>query len=159
MATLDDVYRKYGEASEAAQLLETQLGNLLLSQECIEAGLLEDPDLDRATAIHKRVTKQTLGRLIQSVGTITESNVDLPGLLRDALTSRNRLAHSFFLQHNFRRNSARGRETMLRDLEVIHNTLLEAYDAALLLSGVDIEKLVAEHGDRQLPTGHLPIST
>ena len=26
MPTLDDVYRKFGEASEAAQLLETELG-------------------------------------------------------------------------------------------------------------------------------------
>ena len=30
MPTLDDVYRKFGEASEAAQLLETELGTLLL---------------------------------------------------------------------------------------------------------------------------------
>ena len=159
MATLDDVYRKYGEVSEAAQLLETELGNLLLSQECIEAGLLEDPNANRATAIYRRVIKQTLGRLVQSVDAITGPNMDLPDLLREALTSRNRLAHSFFLQHNFRRNSDQGREAMLRDLEIIHNTLLEAYDAVLLLSGVDIKKLVAEHRDSPLPTGHLPIST
>ena len=156
MATLDDVYRKYGETSEAAQLLETQLGNLLLAHEYIDAGLLEDPD--RATAIYRRITKQTLGRLIRSLSSITDSNVDLNKLFRGALASRNRLSHSFFLQHNFRRNSDQGRDVMLRDLEVIHDILLEAYDAVLLLSGVDLEKLVAEHGDSALPTGHLPIS-
>jgi hypothetical protein len=30
MLTLDDVYSKFGEAAEAAQLLETELGNMLL---------------------------------------------------------------------------------------------------------------------------------
>jgi hypothetical protein len=29
MPTLDDVFRKFGETAEAAQLLETELGNLL----------------------------------------------------------------------------------------------------------------------------------
>ena len=147
MATLDDVYRKYGEVSEAAQLLETQLGNLLLSHKCIEAGLLENPSPDIATAIYRRITKQTLGRLIQSLGTLTDPNVDLDDLLRGALATRNRLTHSFFLQHNFRRNSDAGRDVMLRDLELIHDILLAAYDAVLLVSGVDPEKLVAEHGD------------
>ena len=159
MATLDDVYRKYGEVSEAAQLLETQLGNLLLAHECIDARLLDDPDPDRATAIHRWMTKQTLGRLRQSLSSLTGSNVDLDKLLRGAVASRNRLAHSFFLQHNFRRNSDQGCDVMLRDLEVIHDILLEAYDAVLLLSGVDLGRLVAEQGDRPLPTGHLPIRT
>ena len=159
MATLDDVYRKYGEASEAAQLLETQLGNLILDHECVDAGLLEDPDPDRATAIYKRVTRQTLGRLMKRLRSITDSHVDLGELLRDALASRNRLAHSFFLQHNFRRNSHQRREVMLRDLEAIHDDLLEAYKAVLFLSGIDLEALAAEPGDIALPTGYLPIPT
>ena len=46
---------------------------------------------------------------------------------------------------------------MLRDLHAIHEDLLEAYKAVLLLSGVDLEKLVAELGDSALPTGHLPM--
>ena len=53
MPTLDDVYRKFGEASETAQLLETELGTLLLAHKCIDAGLLENPDPNRATAIYK----------------------------------------------------------------------------------------------------------
>ena len=157
MGTLDDVYRKYGEVSEAAQLLETQLGNLLLFHKCIEAGLLEGPDPDKATAIYRRITKQTLGRLIQSLGAITDSNVDLDDLLRGALTSRNRLTHSFFLEHNFRRNSDQGRDVMLRDLEGIHDVLLEAYESVLLLSGIGREELGSGHWDGALPTGHLQI--
>lgn len=55
MATPDEVYRKFGETSEAAQLLETELGTLLLKRKCIDAGLFEDSDPNRATAIYKKV--------------------------------------------------------------------------------------------------------
>ena len=157
MATLDDVYRKYGETSEAAQLLETDLGNLLLAHKCIDAGLLENPDADTATAIYRQINKQTLGQLIRSLGSISDSDLVLDQLLSVALASRNRLTHSFFLQHNFRRNSDHGCETMLRDLEVIHDDLLVALKAVSLLSGVDLEKLAEEQDGDPLPTHHLPL--
>ena len=86
MPTLDDVYRKFGEASEAAQLLETELGTLLLDHKCIDAGLLENPDPNRATAIYKQINKQTLGRLIRSLGVVGASIVDLEQLLNDAVS-------------------------------------------------------------------------
>ena len=159
MPTLDEVYRKFGQVSEAAQLLETELGNLLLTHKCIDAGLLEHPNAIRATAIYDRINKQTLGALVRSLGSIEDSIENLEKLLSDAVASRNRLTHSFYLQHNFRRNSDDGRDLMLCDLEAIHEELLEAYKAVLLLSGVDLEKLVAEPGEIPLPTGYLPIRT
>ena len=159
MATLDEVYRKFGEVSEAAQLLETELGNLLLTHKCIDGGLLEHPNAIRATAIYARINKQTLGALVRSLGSIVDSIDDLEKLLSDAVASRNRLTHSFYLQHNFRRNSHDGRDVMLCDLEAIHEELLEAYKTVLLFSGVDLEKLVAEPGEIPLPTGYLPIRT
>ena len=159
MPTLDDVYRKFGEVSEAAQLLETELGTLLLKHKCIAAGLLQNPDRSRATAIYDRVNRQTLGQLARSLEKAGASIGGLEQLLGNALVSRNRLVHSFYLKHNLRRNSDDGREVMLGDLEVIHEDLLTAYKAVLLLSGVDLEALVAADGDSALPTGHLPIRT
>ena len=159
MPTLDEVYRKFGEVSEAAQLLETELGTMLLEHKCIDAGLLEHPSSERATAIYKQINKQTLGQLIRSFGTIGHSVEDLEQLLLDALASRNRLTHTFYLQHNLRRNSDDGREVMLRDLEAMHDDLLEAYKALSLISGADLDALVDEFGDLPLPTGHLPILT
>ena len=159
MASLDEVYRKFGEVCEAAQLLETELGTLLLTHKCIDGGLLKDPNALRATAIYDRINKQTLGALVRSLGSIGDSIDDLEELLSDAVASRNRLTHSFYLQHNFRRNSDNGRDVMLCDLEAIHEELLEAYKAVLLLSGLDLEKLVAEPGEIPLPTGHLLIRT
>ena len=35
MPTLDDVYRKFGETAEAAQLLETDLGTIALMIGCL----------------------------------------------------------------------------------------------------------------------------
>lgn len=71
MATREDVYRKFGEASEVAQLLETELGTLLLMRKCIGEDLLTSPDRDRATEIYRHVNRQTLGRLIRTPGTTT----------------------------------------------------------------------------------------
>ena len=156
MPTLDEVYRKFGEASEAAQLLETDLGTLLLEHKCIDAGLLDHSDPERATAIYAQVNRQTLGQLIRSVGPLGDPVDGLEELLRAALVSRNRLVHSFYLHHNLRRNSDEGRDVMLRDLEAIHDDLLEAIKALSLLSGIDLERLAEEHGDGPLPTGHLP---
>jgi hypothetical protein len=39
MPTLDDVYRKFGEVSEAAQLVETELGSMLLFFGAVDEGL------------------------------------------------------------------------------------------------------------------------
>ena len=158
--TRDDVYRKFGETSEAAQLLETELGTLLLEGKLVEDGLLENPDPASATALYDRINRQTLGQLIRSLGLVATSAVEIERMLRDALAAPNRLVHSFYLKHNLRLHSDDGRELMLRDLESIHETLLDAYKVVLALCGVDVERLLAASGGKLLlPIGHLPIRT
>ena len=49
---------------------------------------------------------------------------------------RNRLFHSFFREHNFRRDSAGGRALMLQDLETIHEKIINAYKAVMKLSAL-----------------------
>ena len=159
MPTLDDVHRKFGEVSEAAQLLETELGNLLLTHQCVEADLLQNPDPDRATAIYDRINRKTLGQLIRSLGAAVDPVADLEQILSDALVARNRLTHSFYLRHNVRRNSDDGRDVMLSNLDALHRSLLRAYKALLLLSGIDLDQLVIEEGDAAQPAEHLPIRT
>lgn len=157
MPTLDDVYRKFGETSEAAQLLETELGNIILLNNCIESGHFQCPNSENAIEIVKQIDKQTLGQLIRKLGLGSTSGALLQELLYEALKVRNRLVHSFYLQHNLRRNSDAGCAIMLQDLEAIHEKLLEAYKAIILLSGVDLDKLVAELGTASQPADHLPI--
>lgn len=153
MPTLDDVYRKFGEATEAAQLLETELGNILIKIGVAEENLLSEPNPERASALFKKINRQTLGQLLKNANNSTESVSHLEALLSRSLAERNRLSHSFYRRHNFRRNSEEGRVLMLKDLESIHDTLLEAYKAVMLLSGIDLDAI--DIG--QLPTKHVPI--
>jgi hypothetical protein len=153
MPSLDDVYRKFGEASEAAQLLETELGNILLMIGAIDKNLIEQPNEKTATALYKSINRQTLGQLLKSLKNSSQSADHLEEQLVRALKARNRLAHSFYRQHNFHRNSEDGRAKMLEDLEQIHNELLEAYKSVMVLSGIDLDKIVLD----KPPTGHVPI--
>lgn len=153
MHTLVDVYAKFGEVAEAAQLLETQLGNMLLARGVEEEDLIANQRPERAAVLLREVNRKTLGGLLRSPGLATLSAAGLEELFAEALKERNRLNHSFYREHNFRRNSANGRAEMLDDLDRIHDLLLEAYQAAMLLSGTDISK--ATTGKAR--TGHLPI--
>ncbi len=153
MPGLDDIYRKFGEAAEAAQLLETELGSILLVGHCLDEGLLENKNPARASDILSAVNRHTLGQLLNSLNNHTESLDALDNLLIKARDERNRLSHLFYREHNFRRNSDEGRALMLQDLKGIHSALLDAYKAVLALSGVDLEVLAG----MKMPTRHLPI--
>ena|ERR1700674_5482205 len=155
MPTLDDVYRKFGETAEAAQLLETELGNMLMMDRCIDEGLLEKKNPARAADILDSVNRHTLGQLLKSLNNRTQSLDALDALLVKARDERNRLSHSFYREHNFRRNSAEGRDFMMEDLEGIHSALLDAYKAVLALGGVDLDALAKT--EMKLPTRHVPI--
>jgi hypothetical protein len=153
MPNLDDVYQKFGFASEAAQLLETELGTILFMSGAAEQNLVETQDLDAATAIYHSINRKTLGQLLKGVKNTSVSVEHLEELLSKALKERNRLAHSFYRQHNFRRNSEDGCQVMLDDLEYIHEVLLEAYKAVMLLSGTNLDKVPPSNA----PTGHVSI--
>jgi len=153
MPTLDDVYQKFGFVSEAAQLLETQLGTLLFVSGAVKKNLTESPDPSAANDLLDNVNRKTLGQLLRSLKKEASSLDQLDHLLSKALKERNRLAHSFYRQHNFRRNSEEGRKMMIADLDEIHEVLLDAYKAVMLLSGIDLEKLSLS----KLPSGHVPI--
>ena len=67
MPGLEDVYRKFGEVSEAAQLLEAQLGNILLTIEGIELDLFLGDRQEEAREILRRINKSTLGQLLKKI--------------------------------------------------------------------------------------------
>ena len=157
MPTLDDVYRKFGEAAEAAQLLETELGTMLLDIQGSAEGLHLTSNAKRASELYVKIDKHTLGQLMNHLSKRTQPVDGLERLLSQALKARNRLFHSFYRKHNLRRNSDEGRARMLEDLEKMHDTLLDAFKAISLLNGIDLEALAENLKDLPLPTGHLPI--
>ena len=153
MPSLDDVYRRFGEVSEAAQLLETELGNMLLHIEGAAANLFSGDRPEEARKILRRVNKKTLGQLVKSIRGKNQSLEHAAELFTGAISERNRLSHSFFRQHNLRRNSPKGCGIMLEDLESIHDTLLGAYILALAIRGVDLSSPQVPG----LPTKHLEL--
>jgi hypothetical protein len=157
MPTLDDVYRKFGETAEAAQLLETELGSMLPLVRGVENDLIIEPNPNLACDLYGKINRLTLGQLLRNLNNTVLSLDALGALLTNALEERNRLFHSFYRQHNFRRNSDEGRAIMLKDLESMHFSLIEAYKAVMLLSGVDLDALVNAGGDFEGPTRHVPI--
>ena len=66
MPSLDNVYRKFGETAEAAQLLETQLGNMLMMARCMDEGLIESQNPARAADLLGSVNRHTLGQLLRA---------------------------------------------------------------------------------------------
>jgi hypothetical protein len=159
MPTLDEVYRKFGEVAEAAQLVETDLGTMLLFFGAVHEGIItQDLEVDgkRATELLERIDRQTLGQLIKNTKRHTEALAQLEPMLSTALEERNRLSHHFYRQHNFRRNSEEGRSLMLDDLESIHTTLIKTLKALSLLSGIDLDAVV-DAGIELAPTRHIGI--
>jgi len=160
MATLNEVYCKFGETAEAAQLLETQLGTLLFGLNASAENLLEVKNPERAAEILDEVNRHTLGQLLKRLGKTTDFLDSLESQLVQALGERNRLSHVFYRQHNLRRNSEEGRDIMLKDLERIHDTLLNAYKAVMLLNGVDLDSMLATSSgvlEKTQFVRHLPI--
>lgn len=155
MSNLDKVYRKFGETSEAAQLLETELGNILLDIKVVELDLFQIRDKDLAQRVLQKINRSTLGGLLKSVEKEFGGSKKTLDILRDALNERNRLFHSFYREHNFRTNSAEGCEMMFQDLDRMHGLIFEAYKLTLALSGVDLDN--PERLTVQLPTTHVPI--
>ncbi len=141
MPTLDEVYAKFGEVSEAAQLLETEIGTLLLASRANELVSLADDPADHtldspfvvdSVAARKNldeINASMLGRLTIAFGSHARPDQFDELSLSTALKERNRLAHHFYRQHNFRRNSDAGRAIMMQDLESMHNTILNVYKA------------------------------
>ena len=146
MIPIEAIYTKFGFVSEAAQLLEMELGTLLLYSDAERKGLMKNPNPELAKKIYERVNKQTLGRLINNSKNKVESVEKLESQLLSALKERNRLFHSYFRQHNFRlrAKSDEGRIIMLKDLEKMHVIILDAYKAVMLISGIDLDKLAAD---------------
>ena len=157
MPDLNEVYRKFGEVAEAAQLLETELGNLLLWEKGMEADLLFKPDPVLAKDIYGKLNRLTTGQLLKELKKFEKSLENLEADIRKALDERNKLFHSFYRKHNFRRNSSEGCQIMLDELEEMHDTILDAYMKLLQLSGFDLSDTDRHKLSQALPTQHLNI--
>jgi hypothetical protein len=87
MPTLDDVYWKFGYAAEAAQLLETELGNVLAKHGVVEKNLVSQPDPNRAAELFRQINKHTLRQLITKLKAKNQPIANLEDVWQKLLTS------------------------------------------------------------------------
>jgi len=147
MVTRDDIYRKFGEVAEAAQLIETDLGTAQLFLKAVKEGMITptlEVDSNRAAELLARIDRQTLGQLIKETKQVTNALDQIEPMLSAALKERNRLFHYFYREHNIRINTDPGRAIMLAALEATHDTLIKVYKMFSLLSGTDLDALVKQ---------------
>ncbi|EPK6983568.1 hypothetical protein SR70_22105 [Klebsiella aerogenes] len=136
MATLDDIFWKFGYASEAAQLLEVELINVIIAYEIKQGG--DIPKLKEKFLQMDKFTLSKLSRLAREKGLIDDEALQH---MTDALRARNYLAHNFYRAHNFAKDTPEGRQEMLDDLKKTHNIIFEAYRKVMLISGDKIPPL------------------
>jgi len=153
--SIDDVYRAFGYAAEAAQLLETELGTLLFQIRCEDLALVGGDRGVEARPILDKINHSTLGALLKKVDAETNDLAHASEDLARALAERNRLSHHFFRQHNNRRNTDEGRAVMVADLERIQSTIFAAYKLVMKVGGTDLDALDLDSTD--LPTKHLKL--
>lgn len=141
MATRDELYAKFGMTAEAAQLLETELGTLLLVASGLEHGLHVKPDRMKALKHLRDVDQRTLGQLLGKLKEYYKFDEALIAQFDLALTARNRLNHGFYERHNYAIQSDEGRDAMVADLEALHQKLFEAWKVADTMTTICFEAL------------------
>jgi hypothetical protein len=116
-----EVYARFGLAIYCAQVLEHGIVNALIVLDLIPSRrhLARSPEewgttVDESTSRH---FESTMGRLVRDLQSSSAVPSDLEGLLRDALTKRNWLAHDFFRQRADAFMTESGRERMLREVD------------------------------------------
>lgn len=121
METTDDRYRVYAEfgiASEKAQVLEVEAGNVVLLFMAIGVDPNSITDEERASfhILLDDVNRKTLGNLLKRIKSLVSFEDSLIETIDSALERRNYLAHKFFRNHNFAIFSPDGKRAMVEDL-------------------------------------------
>lgn len=143
MASSDDVYRKFGMAAEAAQVLETELSTLLLGVRGLANDWhIEGPEREAGLKAMAEIDSQTLGSMLKALRKVVQIDDLLVSKLTSALGARNLLTHGFFERHNFKMLSDDGRDAMIADLETLHDELLQGWQSASAMSGAFLSMLL-----------------
>ncbi len=132
---MNEVYKKFGEASELAQLLEHELGTLLIRIFGVSPNLVTDkPEL--AWTLLDDEHRPTLNLFIrQQKGQHQEEQITQE--LNEAFKAQHGINHGFFRMYH-----GCSEAEMLEALEAVIMILWQGYRSVMLLSGVDIDDLL-----------------
>ena len=143
----DQLYAKFGRTAEMAQLLEIDVGNVVLAIAVIPVKTAEITEEERACfrALVDDLNRKPLGQLLKCIRPLIAIDERVVSQIDTALERRNYLMHRFFRTHNFRIFSEEGREIMSRDLDEIYRSLSFAR-APLCAFTLLLEKLAGREG-------------
>jgi hypothetical protein len=119
---MEDVLTGFGAASYNAQVLERKLVILLSSLFAARNLPAAERAFDRAM---DRFQASTLGEVIGKLCQVLKMPADLEKRLRDALDSRNYLAHRFSWEHAEDELAESGRAKMISELSALSTQLYE----------------------------------
>lgn len=151
MATRAQLYAKFGETAEAAQLFETKLGTLLLCVRGLEQGWHAEPDGEAAAKLLRDIDRSTLSQLLAKLRVSFRFDEALTAQFDSALRARNRLNHGFYERHNFAIQSDEGRDAMSADLMALHEELFDAWRSANSISTAFHEAFAHARSDATKP--------
>ena len=147
MATRDEVYSVFGKMAELAQLVETELGTALISYDMFQSDGKPLVDIEEYRRLEEEVNRRTLGSTLRSIKERLGMEGDLESLFRDALKTRNFLAHSFYRHHGFGIDTDAGRDKMIEQLDELRPRLWEAYVAAGSMAQLMVDLVKHVRGD------------
>ena len=136
MSSREELYAKFGITAEAAQLLETELGTILLCLTGVEKKWYTKPNKEEASQFLLSLEKHTLGQILKKLNKYGIVEGDLSTIFNQALKTRNMLFHGFYERHNFEIQTDKGRGKMIMDLENMHVELFNAWRIADKISSV-----------------------
>ncbi|MEZ8260100.1 hypothetical protein AB6D81_18015 [Vibrio splendidus] len=137
---MNEVYKKFGEASELAQLLEHELGTLLIRILDVTPKFVTPKFVttqpEMAWMLLDDVYTPALRRFIrQQKGQHQEEQV--MQALNESFKAQHGLHHGFFRIHH-----GSSETEMLEALETVVMSLWQGYRSVMLLSGVDVDELL-----------------
>jgi len=148
---LYELYAEFGIASEKAQLLEVDAGNVALSYFAlfIKPDAITPEITDFFIKIINDINKKTFGQLLKIIRTQMSIDKFIEVTITNALDKRNYLSHHFFRTHNFAINNELGRDEMILELKEIQNILDEAHNM-LYAMGCCLEKIAGRSPEQAL---------
>jgi len=149
MATRQQVYAKFGEVAELAQLLETELGSLLFADEGLRQGAYSLEQWESGRDVLAAINRRTLGGSLAAYRKRFSAALDVDQVMDSALAARNRLMHGFYLAHARRIETPDGCEGMIADLELIRTDLWPAYEFAATLADLLLQEATRLRGLHQ----------
>jgi hypothetical protein len=117
-----EVYAKFGVAVYAAQVLEAEVANNLVT---IRAGRQKRGEEFDVDGTYRRLLGGTLGRNLGEIRDLLGKDWELSNRLADALDRRNEMIHHFWRRRILKMRSSEGRVGLIEELDGLAKLFFE----------------------------------